>query len=233
MLANQTPFYGESGGQTGDAGLITGDKGLVIAVADTAKPLGRLHAMRGKVQSGTIAVGDTVHLKVDADRRDRIRANHSATHLLHAALRNALGGHVTQKGSLVAEDRLRFDFSHPKALTPEEIAAVEADVNAEIRHNEAVTTRLMTPDDAIAAGAMALFGEKYGDEVRVLSMGRAGEGGLNYSVELCGGTHVRRDRRHRAVPDRLGERGQLGRAADRGADWRGRAQLGRRAARKR
>jgi alanyl-tRNA synthetase len=191
VLTNQTPFYGESGGQTGDAGSITGDKGLVIAVADTSKPLGRLHAMRGKITGGTISVGDTVHLKVDAERRDRIRANHSATHLLHAALRNALGSHVTQKGSLVAEDRLRFDFSHPKALSPEEIAAVEAEVNAEIRHNEPVTTRLMTPDDAIAAGAMALFGEKYGDEVRVLSMGSAGEGGLNYSVELCGGTHVR------------------------------------------
>jgi alanyl-tRNA synthetase len=191
VLTNQTPFYGESGGQTGDAGSITGDKGLAIAVADTSKPLGRLHAMHGKVTSGTISVGDTIHLKVDAERRDRIRANHSATHLLHAALRNALGSHVTQKGSLVAEDRLRFDFSHPKALSPEEIAAVEAEVNAEIRHNEPVTTRLMTPDDAIAAGAMALFGEKYGDEVRVLSMGSAGERGLNYSVELCGGTHVR------------------------------------------
>jgi alanyl-tRNA synthetase len=191
VLTNQTPFYGESGGQTGDAGSITGDSGLAIEVADTAKPLGRLHAMRGKVTGGTISVGDTVHLKVDAERRARIRANHSATHLLHAALRNALGGHVTQKGSLVAEDRLRFDFSHPKALTAEEIATVEAEVNAEIRHNEQVTTRLMTPDDAIAAGAMALFGEKYGDEVRVLSMGRAGDGGLNYSVELCGGTHVR------------------------------------------
>ena len=136
-------------------------------------------------------MGDTVHLTVDAERRDRIRANHSATHLVHAALRNVLGEHVTQKGSLVAEDRFRFDFSHPKALTAEEIAAVEAQVNAEIRHNEPVTTRLMSPDEAIAAGAMALFGEKYGDEVRVLSMGRPGEGGLNYSVELCGGTHVR------------------------------------------
>nr|WP_166175304.1 alanine--tRNA ligase [Altererythrobacter segetis] len=191
VLTNQTPFYGESGGQTGDAGTITGDKGLAIVIADTAKPLGRLHAMRGKMQSGRISVGDTVHLKIDAERRDRIRANHSATHLLHAALRNTLGEHITQKGSLVAEDRLRFDFSHPKALTAEELAVVEAEVNAEIRHNEQVTTRLMTPDDAIAAGAMALFGEKYGDEVRVLSMGRAGDGGLNYSVELCGGTHVR------------------------------------------
>jgi alanyl-tRNA synthetase len=149
--------------------------------------------MRGHVDSGAIAVGDTVRLTVDADRRDRVRANHSATHLLHAALRNVVGGHVTQKGSLVAEDRLRFDFSHPKALTPDEIAAVEAQVNAEIRHNEQVTTRLMSPDDAIAAGAMALFGEKYGEEVRVLSMGRSDwdGSGKNYSVELCGGTHVR------------------------------------------
>jgi len=193
VLTNQTPFYGESGGQIGDAGRISDEKGLSLGVYDTAKPLGRLHAMQGHVDSGTIAVGDTVHLKVDAERRDRIRANHSATHLLHAALRNVLGGHVTQKGSLVAEDRLRFDFSHPKALAPEEIAAVEAQVNAEIRHNEAVSTRLMSPEDAIAAGAMALFGEKYGEEVRVLSMGRGDwrGSGKNYSVELCGGTHVR------------------------------------------
>jgi alanyl-tRNA synthetase len=192
VLVNQTPFYGESGGQMGDTGTITSEAGLRIEVTDTTKPLGRLHAHHGKLASGCIAVGDTVHLAIDAERRDRIRANHSATHLLHAALRNALGGHVTQKGSLVAEDRLRFDFSHPKPLTGEEIAAIEAEVNAEIRHNEAVVTRLMSPDDAIAAGAMALFGEKYGDEVRVLSMGRSNwEGsGKNYSVELCGGTHV-------------------------------------------
>ena len=193
VLTNQTPFYGESGGQIGDAGRISGDNDLSVEVHDTTKPLGRLHAMRGHVDSGAIAVGDTVHLKVDAERRDRIRANHSATHLLHAALRNVLGDHVTQKGSLVAEDRLRFDFSHPKALAPEEIGAVEAQVNAEIRHNEAVNTRLMSPDEAIAAGAMALFGEKYGEEVRVLSMGRGDwqGSGKNYSVELCGGTHVR------------------------------------------
>ncbi|HLV07360.1 MAG TPA: alanine--tRNA ligase [Croceibacterium sp.] len=191
VLTNQTPFYGESGGQMGDTGTISTEGGLRIAVSDTTKPLGRLHAHHGHVEAGAIAVGDTVHLAIDAERRDRIRANHSATHLLHAALRNRLGEHVTQKGSLVAEDRLRFDFSHPKPLTAEEVAAIEADVNAEIRHNEAVSTRLMSPDEAIAAGAMALFGEKYGDEVRVLSMGRAGEGGRNYSVELCGGTHVR------------------------------------------
>lgn len=192
VLTNQTPFYGESGGQVGDAGTITDGSGLKISVADTAKPLGRLHAMRGKVESGSVKVGDTVRLNVDVERRDAIRSNHSATHLLHAALRNHLGDHVTQKGSMVAAERLRFDFSHPKALTPEEIALIEAEVNAEIRHNEPVTTRLMTPDDAIAAGAMALFGEKYGDEVRVLAMGRTGaDDGRNYSVELCGGTHVR------------------------------------------
>jgi alanyl-tRNA synthetase len=191
VLVNQTPFYGESGGQMGDSGTISSDAGLRIAVSDTSKPLGRLHAHHGVVESGTISVADTVHLAIDAERRDRIRANHSATHLLHAALRHRLGEHVTQKGSLVAEDRFRFDFSHPKPLSAEEIAAVEAEVNAEIRHNEAVVTRLMSPDDAVAAGALALFGEKYGEEVRVLSMGRSGEGGRNYSVELCGGTHVR------------------------------------------
>ncbi|HTN15317.1 MAG TPA: alanine--tRNA ligase [Sphingomonadaceae bacterium] len=191
VLTNQTPFYGESGGQVGDAGTITDANGLTIAIADTAKPLGRLHAMRGKVESGTVKLGDTVHLEVDVSRRDAIRSNHSATHLLHAALRNHLGDHVTQKGSMVSADRLRFDFSHTKALSADEIAAIEAEVNAEIRHNDPVTTRLMTPDDAIAAGAMALFGEKYGDEVRVLSMGSVGsDSGHNYSVELCGGTHV-------------------------------------------
>jgi alanyl-tRNA synthetase len=138
-----------------------------------------------------VAVGDTVQLEVDAARRDRIRANHSATHLLHAALRNRLGDHVTQSGSMVGEDRLRFDFSHPAALTSEDIAAIEAEVNAEIRANEPVTTRLMSLADAVAAGALALFGEKYGEEVRVLAMGRPGRAGRHYSVELCGGTHVR------------------------------------------
>ncbi|MFN3456759.1 MAG: alanine--tRNA ligase [Novosphingobium sp.] len=189
VIVNQTPFYGESGGQTGDAGTITGADGLKLAVSDTAKPLGRLHAHNAKVEAGAIKVGDVVKLDIDVERRDAIRANHSATHLLHAALRNRLGGHVTQKGSLVAADRLRFDFSQPTALTAEDIAAIEAEVNAEIRANEAVTTRLMSPDDAIEAGAMALFGEKYGEEVRVLSMGRATD--KHYSVELCGGTHVR------------------------------------------
>lgn len=190
ILANQTPFYGESGGQAGDVGRISTPAGLQISVSDTSKPLGRLHAHHAKIEAGSIAVGDNVHLDVDVGRRDRIRANHSATHLLHAALRNRLGENVTQKGSLVAEDRLRFDFSHPKPLSDEDIAVIEREVNDEIRSNEVVSTRLMSPDDAIEAGAMALFGEKYGDEVRVLSMGRASQGGNNFSVELCGGIHV-------------------------------------------
>jgi alanyl-tRNA synthetase len=189
VLLNQTPFYGESGGQAGDTGRLTTLKGFAGEVEDTSKPLGKLHVLRTKVRAGELSVGETVHQKVDAERRDRVRANHSATHLLHAALRRHLGTHVTQKGSLVAADYFRFDFSHPKALTREEIDAVEAEVNAQIRSNEAVTTRLMTPDEAISAGAMALFGEKYGDEVRVLSMGRLTD--TDYSVELCGGTHVR------------------------------------------
>src|SRR5207302_3499327 len=189
VLLNQTPFYGESGGQIGDSGKLTSLKGFVGEVEDTSKPLGKLHVLRTKVIAGELSVGETVHQRVDAERRNRVRANHSATHLLHAALRRHLGTHVTQKGSLVAPDYFRFDFSHPKALTREEIDGVEAEVNAQIRSNEPVTTRLMTPDEAISAGAMALFGEKYGDEVRVLSMGQLDES--DYSVELCGGTHVR------------------------------------------
>ena len=188
VILNQTPFYGESGGQVGDAGKLTALNGFEGDVEDTSKPLGKLHALLTRIAKGTLKVGDTLHQSVDADRRAATRANHSATHLLHAALRNRLGGHVTQKGSLVAPDRLRFDYSHPTALSAEDIAAIEADVNAEIRANEPVSTRLMTPDDAVAAGALALFGEKYGDEVRVLSMGR--NTGVHYSVELCGGTHV-------------------------------------------
>jgi alanyl-tRNA synthetase len=189
ILLNQTPFYGESGGQIGDTGKLTTLKGFVGEVEDTSKPLGKLHVLKTKVTAGEISIGETVHQVVDAERRNKVRANHSATHLLHAALRRHLGTHVTQKGSLVAPDYFRFDFSHPKAMSCDEIDAVEAEVNAQIRSNEAVTTRLMTPDDAIEAGAMALFGEKYGDEVRVLSMGSLSDG--DYSVELCGGTHVR------------------------------------------
>jgi alanyl-tRNA synthetase len=188
VLTNQTPFYGESGGQMGDAGTIRGDDDLEAEVADTSKPLGRLHAHHATLRSGTLKVGDAVRLEVDVERRSRIRANHSATHLLHAALRHRLGTHVTQKGSLVAPDYFRFDFSHPKGLSREDIEAVESEVNRHIRENDAVTTRLMSPDEAITAGAMALFGEKYGDEVRVLSMGRSSD--RSYSVELCGGTHV-------------------------------------------
>jgi len=191
ILTNQTPFYGESGGQTGDVGAIWTPEGLKASVSDTAKPLGRLHTHQAQIEAGTVAVGDTVHLDVDVERRDKIRANHSATHLVHAALRNQLGGHVTQKGSLVAEDRFRFDFSHPRPMTDADIAAVEAEVNAEIRANDEVVTRLMSPDDAVEAGALALFGEKYGDEVRVLSMGRKSKNDRSFSVELCGGTHVR------------------------------------------
>jgi len=189
IVPNQTPFYGESGGQIGDSGKLTSLKGFDGHVEDTSKPLGRLHVLRTSIKAGEISVGETIHQLVDSERRDRTRANHSATHLLHAALRHRLGTHVTQKGSLVASDYFRFDFSHPKPLTREEIEQVEADVNAQIRGNEVVTTRLMSPDEAISAGAMALFGEKYGDEVRVLSMGRGAD--ADYSVELRAGTHVR------------------------------------------
>jgi alanyl-tRNA synthetase len=188
ILTNQTPFYGESGGQIGDTGTIRNDDGLEAEVTETTKPLGKLHAHHAVIRKGAVMVGDAVHLDVDAARRTKVRANHSATHLLHAALRKRLGTHVTQKGSLVAPDHFRFDFSHPKPMTREEIEAVEADVNRLIRSNEPVGIRLMSMDDALGAGAMALFGEKYGDEVRVLSMGR--EADAAYSVELCGGTHV-------------------------------------------
>ena len=190
ILVNQTPFYGESGGQMGDTGTLAGATGGKFTVEDTTKKLGALHVHVGTVSASALKVGDAVDLRVDAARRGKLRANHSATHLLHAALRERLGSHVTQKGSLVAPERLRFDVSHPKPLNEAERAAVEADVNAAIRGNGAVETRLMTPDEAIGAGAMALFGEKYGDEVRVVSMGGEGQG--RYSVELCGGTHVRR-----------------------------------------
>ncbi len=188
IITNQTPFYGESGGQMGDAGTLSSGKGFKAKVTDTGKPLGRLHAHHAEIEAGEISVGDILHMAIDVARRDAVRANHSATHLLHAALRNRLGDHVSQKGSMVAPDRLRFDFSHNKALDGADIAAIEAEVNAQIRQNQSVTTRLMTPDDAVAAGALALFGEKYGDEVRVLSMGAVSD--KHYSVELCGGTHV-------------------------------------------
>ena len=190
VVVNQTPFYGESGGQMGDSGIMfTADK-TEVAVADTQKKLGDLHVQIGAVKRGTIRVGDVVELRVDGERRAALRANHSATHLLHEALRRRLGSHVTQKGSLVAPDRLRFDFSHPTALSAEDIRAIEDEVNSRIVANDDVTTRLMSPDEAVKAGALALFGEKYGDEVRVVSMGHDDE--KHFSTELCGGTHVRR-----------------------------------------
>jgi alanyl-tRNA synthetase len=192
IVANQTPFYGESGGQMGDTGSLAAETGTV-EVTDTRKVLGALHVHVGKVHAGPIRVGDVVQMHVDADRRDRLRANHSATHLAHEALRQVLGQHVTQKGSLVAPERLRFDISHQAPLTPEQITLVEDKVNRQVRRNGEVTTRLMTPDEAVKAGALALFGEKYGDEVRVVGMGLGEEPSRpNYSVELCGGTHVRR-----------------------------------------
>jgi alanyl-tRNA synthetase len=192
VLLNQTPFYAESGGQVGDAGTITGPGDLRIVVTDTLKKLGDLHVHVGRVESGAVRVGDPVIAELDHARRGAIRANHSATHLLHEALRRRLGTHVTQKGSLNAPDRLRFDVSQPTPISREDLALVEREVNARIRENSEVTTRLMTPDAAVQEGAMALFGEKYGDEVRVVAMG-AGEGNRPaYSIELCGGTHVRR-----------------------------------------
>jgi len=196
LVLNQTPFYAESGGQVGDTGVISGPGGLVVRVADTQKKLGDLFVHLGRVEAGEARVGQAVSAEVDHARRQTVRAHHSATHLLHEGLRRLLGTHVTQKGSLNAPDRLRFDVSHPKPITGAELAAVETEVNARIRGNSEVSTRLMTPEAAVAEGAMALFGEKYGDEVRVVSMGRApretGSNALGWSVELCGGTHVRR-----------------------------------------
>jgi alanyl-tRNA synthetase len=190
VVVNQTPFYAESGGQVGDAGVMFTPDGVEVTVGDTLKKLGNMHVHGGAVKSGSLKVGDVVEMRVDGERRDRIRANHSVTHLLHEALRRQLGDHVTQKGSLVSADRLRFDISHPKPISPEEIAAAEAEVNACIRENSSVGTVLMSPEEAVEAGAMALFGEKYGDEVRVVSMG--GDDDARFSVELCGGTHVNR-----------------------------------------
>ena len=195
LLVNQTPFYAESGGQVGDTGHVSDDDELAMAISDTQKRLGDLHVLYGKIDAGDLTTGAIVHQKVNGARRTAIRANHSATHLLHEALRRVLGPHVTQKGSLVNEAHLRFDFSHPTAMTEDDIDAVEGLVNDVIRRNDAVSTRLMTPDEAIEAGALALFGEKYGEEVRVLSMGvdaAEDDAQAYYSVELCGGTHVRR-----------------------------------------
>jgi len=192
VILNQTPFYAESGGQVGDAGGITGPDGLRVRIDGTQKKLGDLFVHLGVIEAGTLTVGVPVVAEVDHNRRGAIQAHHSATHLLHAALRERLGPHVTQKGSLNAPDRLRFDVSQPTPITRDDLALVEAEVNARIRENTAVTTRLMTPETAVAEGAMALFGEKYGDEVRVVLMGSSDSAGKPFSVELCGGTHVRR-----------------------------------------
>ncbi|MEA2835032.1 MAG: alanyl-tRNA synthetase, partial [Methylobacteriaceae bacterium] len=191
VILNQTPFYGESGGQVGDTGILSGP-GVRFRVTDTQKKLGDVFVHSGIVEEGEITPGQSLELKVDHARRSAIRANHSATHLLHESLRQVLGDHVAQKGSLVAPDRLRFDFAHPKPISEDELAAVEDLANAHILKNTRVETRLMAVNEAIESGARALFGEKYGDEVRVVSMG--GRDGANhpFSVELCGGTHVSR-----------------------------------------
>jgi len=194
VVVNQTPFYGESGGQLGDTGSIRSAAGAVVAVADTQRKLGDVFMHRGTVSGAALAVGDAVELAVDDERRDSIRANHSATHLMHEALRQRLGEHVAQKGSMVAPERLRFDFSHTAAIARDDLAWIEAEVNRRVRGNSEVTTQLMTPQAAIDKGAMALFGEKYGDEVRVVAMGGAAPDANRaaWSIELCGGTHVRR-----------------------------------------
>lgn len=192
VVLNQTPFYGESGGQLGDAGTMRGDN-VEIDITDTQKVADGLFIHRGTVKTGAVRGGMPLDLTVDHSRRSRIRLNHSATHLLHEALRQVLGTHVGQKGSMVAPGRLRFDFSHPKPLEAREIVEVERLANRIVLQNASVETRLMAVDDAMAAGAMALFGEKYGDEVRVVSMGTTEEGekaGRPFSIELCGGTHV-------------------------------------------
>ena len=194
LVFNQTPFYAEAGGQVGDTGKIATENGAVV-ITDTQKSSG-VYIHIGEVIEGEVRKGEAARLDVDHDRRSAIRSHHSATHLLHEALRETLGDHVAQRGSLNAPDRLRFDFSHQKALTLEELKSVEDQVNRFIRQNSPVETRIMTPDDARAIGAQALFGEKYGDEVRVVSMGEAetgkGTNGDTWSIELCGGTHVNR-----------------------------------------
>jgi alanyl-tRNA synthetase len=195
VVLNQTPFYAESGGQVGDTGVLTGD-GVRFRVTDTQKKAGDLFVHIGTVEQGILSAGAALQLEVDHARRASIRAHHSATHLLHEALRQVLGDHIAQRGSLVAPDRLRFDFVHPKPITADELARVEDIANDVVLENDEVTTRLMAVDDAREAGARALFGEKYGDEVRVVSMGRGareqGTNALGWSVELCGGTHVKR-----------------------------------------
>ncbi|MFT4274757.1 MAG: alanine--tRNA ligase [Rhodopseudomonas sp.] len=195
IVTNQTPFYAESGGQVGDTGVLSAE-GVRFVVTDTMKKAGDLFVHFGTVERGSIKLGDALALDVDHARRSAIRANHSATHLLHEALRQVLGDHIAQKGSMVAPDRLRFDFVHQKPITQDELRKVEDIANDIVLENDEVVTRLMAVDDAREAGARALFGEKYGDEVRVVSMGKAarehGSNALGWSVELCGGTHVKR-----------------------------------------
>lgn len=191
ILLNQTPFYGESGGQVGDHGVLAGEN-LRVEITDTQKRNGDLLVHYGRVVEGTLRPGLSVTAEIDHTRRQSVRGHHSATHLLHEALRRQLGDHVAQKGSLNAPERLRFDVSQPRPITAEELTLVEREVNARIRENSAVETRIMTPETAVAEGAMALFGEKYGDEVRVVSMGLGDESRGAYSIELCGGTHVGR-----------------------------------------
>ncbi len=191
VLFDRTPFYAESGGQASDIGEVEwpGGAGKLVAVA---KQAGELFVHTVHLDSGRLALGDRVRLAIDADARTRTRANHSSAHLVHAALKNVLGGHVAQKGQLVDAERMRFDFSHGQPLTPDQLDRVEAEVNAVVRQNLPARTESMAPAAAIEAGAVALFGEKYGEEVRVLTLGRALEGEGGYSVELCGGTHVAR-----------------------------------------
>jgi alanyl-tRNA synthetase len=191
VVTDRTPFYAEGGGQAGDKGAVDGPKGPVGEVLDTQKHAGDLFVHMVKL-TAPIAVGDRLGLHVDAERRLTTRANHSAAHLAHAALHHVLGAHVAQKGQLVDSERMRFDFSHGAPLTADEIERIEAEVNAVIRQNVPAETKLMAPQQAIEAGAVALFGEKYGDEVRVLTLGRSLSGEGAYSVELCGGTHVAR-----------------------------------------
>ncbi len=190
IVVNQTPFYAEAGGQIGDRGVAEGAGGTLVEIDDTRRYADDLIVHAGRVARGAVAPGDVLEMRVDAARRAGLRAHHSATHLLHAALRRRLGAHVTQKGSLVAPDRLRFDISHHASVARDALGEIERAVNGQIRVNAEVATRLMTPDEAIGAGAVALFGEKYGDEVRVVTMGE--DAGAPYSVELCGGTHVAR-----------------------------------------
>ena len=190
LVFNQTPFYAEQGGQVGDHGLASRGDGVRFVVTDVSKAADGLYVHKGRLEAGHLAIGDALTLAVDPARRSLIAANHSATHILHECLRQALGDHVAQKGSLVAPERLRFDFSHPQPISVTELAAVEENANARVRENDTVDTRVMAIDEAMQSGARALFGEKYGDEVRVVSMGR--DGNRRFSVELCGGTHVKR-----------------------------------------